>query len=54
MIADRGLRDVIESFVEIGYEPSMLDFLIKGQKQRTVEQVNRSSLSTKLRRRVES
>ena len=29
MVVDRGLRAIIESFVEIGYEPRMPDFLTK-------------------------
>ena len=49
MIVARGFRDVIESFVEIGYEPRMPDFLTKGQKQHTVEQSNRFRLITKVR-----
>ena len=54
MIVDRGFWDVIESFVKIGYEPRMPDFLTKGQKQHTVEQSNRSHLITKVRWRVVS
>ena len=54
MIVDRGFRDVIESFIEMGYEARMPDFLTKGQKQHTVEQANRSRLITKVRWRVES
>ena len=33
MIADHGFRQVIQSFVEIGYELRMSNFLTKGQKQ---------------------
>ncbi|CAF0845280.1 unnamed protein product [Didymodactylos carnosus] len=54
MIVDRGFRDVIDSFVEMDYEPKMPEFLTKGQKQHTVEQANRSRLITKVRWSVES
>ena len=54
MIVDRAFQDVIESFVEIGYEPRMLDLLTKGQKQHSVEEANRSRLITKVRWKVES
>ncbi|CAF4073830.1 unnamed protein product [Rotaria sp. Silwood2] len=54
MIVDRGFRDVIESFIVMGYEPRMPDFLAKGQKQHSVEQTNRSRLITKVRWRIES
>ncbi|CAF3419459.1 unnamed protein product [Rotaria sp. Silwood2] len=54
MIVDRGFRDVIESFIDMGYEARMPDFLTKGQKQHTVEQANRSRLITKVRWRIES
>jgi hypothetical protein len=54
MIVDRGFCDVIESFIEMGYEPKMPEFLTKGQKQHTVEQANRSCLITKVQWRIES
>jgi hypothetical protein len=54
MICDRGFRDVIESFTDMGYEPKMPEFLIRGQKQHTTEQANKSRLITKVRWRVES
>ena len=54
MIVDRGFRDVMESFTNMGFEPKMPDFLTKGQKQHTVEQANRSRLITKVRWRIES
>ncbi|CAF1548492.1 unnamed protein product [Didymodactylos carnosus] len=54
MVVDRGFRDVIDSFVEMDYEPKMPEFVTKGQKQHTVEQANRSRLITKVRWRVES
>ena len=54
MIVHREFRDVIESFVEMGYETRMLDFLTKAQKQHTVEQANRSRLITRACWSVES
>ncbi len=54
MICDRGFRDVIKSFIEMGYEQKMPEFLTKGQKQHTIEQANKSRLITKVRWRIES
>jgi hypothetical protein len=54
MICDRGFHDVIESFIDMGYEPKMPAFLTKGQMQHTVEQANRSRLTTKVWWMVES
>ena len=54
MIVDRGFRHVIESFVEIGNEPRMPEFLTKRQKQHTLEEANRSRLITKVLWRVQS
>ena len=54
MIVDRGFRDVIDAFTDLGYEPKMPCFLTKRQKQHDVEEANRSRLVTKIRWRVES
>ena len=54
MIVDRGFRDVIDTFREIGYEPKMPAFLRKGQTQHTTEEANESRLCTKNRWVVES
>ena len=51
---DRGLRDGIEAFTDMGYEPKMPEFLTRGQKQHTTEQANKSRLITKVGWRVES
>ena len=37
MIIDRGFRNILETFIEMGYEPKMLDFLSKGKYQHTRE-----------------
>lgn len=54
MIVDRGFRDVIDVFVELGFEPKMPSFLTKGKRQHDAQEANRSRLITKVRWRVES
>ena len=54
MIIDRRFRDIVETFIEMFYEPTMPDFLSTGQNRHTVEQTHRSRLITKVRWRRES
>ena len=42
MIVDRGCWNVIDTFLEIGYEPKMPAFLRKGQTEHTTEEANKS------------
>ncbi|CAF1566373.1 unnamed protein product [Didymodactylos carnosus] len=54
MICDRGFRDVVDVFSELGYEPKMPVYLKKGQNQHTTKEANESRLVTKVRWVVES
>lgn len=54
MIVDRGFRDVMEVFCDLGYEVKMPEFLTKGKKQHDAIEANRSRMVTKIRWRVES
>lgn len=54
MILDRGFRDIVETFEQLGYEARMPDFLRKGEKQHTTVASNESRLCTKTRWIVES
>ena len=54
MIVDRGFRDIIEVFSDLGYEPKMPVYLRKGQKQYTTQEVNEARVVTKVRWTVES
>ena len=54
MIVDRRFRDIVETFIEMGYEPKTPDFLSKEQNQHTLEQANRSCLIINVRWRIES
>ncbi|CAF2155112.1 unnamed protein product [Rotaria magnacalcarata] len=54
MIVDRGFRDIVEAFSDLGYEPKMPIYLPKGQKQHTTNEANEARLVTKVRWTVES
>ncbi|CAF1315801.1 unnamed protein product [Didymodactylos carnosus] len=54
MIVDRGFRDVVPVFTDLGYEVKMPYYLEKGNKQYTTLQANESRLVTKVRWTVES
>ena len=47
MIVDRGFRDVIEVFQDLGYETHMPALLRAGWKQHSTEDINRSRICTK-------
>ena len=48
VICDRGFRDAIEAFTDMGYELKMPEFLTRGQKLHTTEQANKSRLIIKV------
>ena len=54
MIVDRGFRDVLDVFAELGYEVKMPEFLTKGKKQHDTLSANKSRMISKIRWRVES
>ena len=53
-IVDRGFRDVLDVFEDLGLETKMPSFLRKGLSQHTVEEANQSRLVTKVRWAVEA
>ena len=53
MIVDRGFRDVVQVFSDLGYEPQMPVYLPKGQKQHTTKEANETRLVTKVRWTIE-
>ena len=54
MIMDRGLRDVVQVFEDLGYETHLPDFLINGETQLSTEDINIGRLCTKTRWVVEA
>ena len=54
MVLDRGFRDIVKVFSDLGYEPKMPVYLPKGQKQHTTQEANDARLVTKVRWTVES
>ncbi|CAF1685086.1 unnamed protein product [Rotaria magnacalcarata] len=54
IIVDRGFRDVIETFQDLGYETHMPSFLKKGEKQHSTIDMNNSRMCTKIRWSVEA
>ena len=53
-IVDRGFRDVLDVFEDLGLEAKMPSFLRKGLSQHTAEEANQSRLVTKVRWAVEA
>jgi hypothetical protein len=54
MIVDRGFRDSIKAFEDLGYEIHMPAFLKKGEKQHSTTEMNEARLCTKTRWSVEA
>ena len=54
MVVDRGFRDIIDTFEQLGYEAYMPSYLQKNQTQHTTEEANNARLVTKVRWTVES
>ncbi|CAF2141157.1 unnamed protein product [Rotaria magnacalcarata] len=54
IIVDRGFRDVIETFQDLGYETHMPSFLKKGEKQHSTIDMNNSRMCTEIRWSVEA
>ena len=54
MVVDRGFRDVIDTFEQLGYEAHKPSYLRKNQTQHTTEEANKATLVTKVRWTVES
>ena len=53
-VVDRGFRDVLDVFEDLGLETKMPSFLKKGLSQHTTEEANQSRLVTKVRWAVEA
>ncbi|KAK3109143.1 hypothetical protein FSP39_023866 [Pinctada imbricata] len=53
-VVDRGFRDVLDVFEEMGLETRMPSFLGKGESQHSIEEANQSRLVTKVRWVVEA
>ena len=47
-IVDRGFRDLLELLEDLGIKVEMPSFMIKGQKQMSVDEANLSRLVTKV------
>ena len=54
MIVDRGFRDAVDIFTDLGWEAKMPAYLKKGQKQHTTQEANEARSVTKTRWPVES
>ena len=54
MIMDRGFRDVVQVFEDLGYETHLPAFLKNGETQLSTEAINRGRLCTKTRWVVEA
>jgi hypothetical protein len=54
IIIDRGFRDVVEIFQNLGYETHMPSFLNNGEKQHSTIDINNSRMCTKIRWTVEA
>ena len=53
-VVDRGFRDVLDVFEDLGLETKMPSFLKKGLSQHTTEEANQSRLVTQVRWEVEA
>ena len=53
-VIDRGFRDVVQIFQNLGYETHMLSFLKNGEKQHSTVDINNSRMCTKIRWTVEA
>ena len=53
-VIDRGFRDVVQIFQNLGYETHMPSFLKNGEKQHSTVDINNSRMCTKIRWTVEA